>query len=544
MPSLIEILIDYEPDMLEMIAEQWGIDQDLDPGKSQSKQIASLLAGEELMDDILQALPKESINALLRLTQNKGRLPFDRFTREFGDLREMGAARRGKIRPDRNPISPTEMLFYKGIIARAFFKQGKDAQEFVFIPDELLQFLKKDLGKKHAASVPVLPGYKAVQVKPVDDSILEHVCTFLAAKRADIPLNSLSFEKPEIPALFLGQLLTEIGLLDQKGQTIPQNIGTFLEAPRDKSFSKLVHSWQLSQIVNEIQLVPNLDFEGDVIHNPVSTRKKVLSTLKSLSDDNWISIKDFQSWVKTYQPDLLRSGGEYDSWIVRNTATGQYLKGFESWDNIEGALLITLIQGPLHWIGLIELAKKTKKGSINLFRPSKWMKDLLQEKDVQFEIQEKKSFVLNKDGLILIERSFPLSIRYQIARFCEWKTEKKERYAYQISHPALQQALKQGLQVNQLIKLIDKYGKQPLPPNIISALERWKHNELEAVIEQTVLLRVKSRNILDQLMASQAKSYIVARLNDTSAVVKSNSINQLKDTLLNLGILADTRLEV
>ena len=173
-----------------------------------------------------------------------------------------------------------------------------------------------------------------------------------------------------------------------------------------------------------------------------------------------------------------------------------------------------MLRGPFFWLGLVDLAAKTKSGPPTLFRPSAWMADLLNGEDIRYEKQQANTFTLNKDGRLLIERAFPLSIRYQIARFCEWQTEKKERYIYQISHPSLQNAMRQGLQVGQLITLIKKFGKKPLPPNITGALERWKQNELEAVIEETVLLRVRSKAILDQLMASRAKAHILARLNE------------------------------
>ena len=544
MPTLIETLIDYEADMLAMIAEQWGVDQDLDAGKSQSKQIAKLLADEELIYEIWQALPQQASNALIRLLQNNGRLPFDRFTREFGDLREMGAARRDKVRPDRHPQSTTELLFYKGLIARAFFKQGKDTLEFVFIPDEILHFLEKEISSQHTASVPILPGNTPARSLPADDGILEHACTFLAAIRAGIPRKSLAFERPTVPYDFLLHLLIECGLLDQKGLAQPQKIGAFLEAPRQQTFSLLSHTWQESQVIDETKLLTNLDFEGGMKIDPLSLRKKVFATLQSLPNANWLEIGEFRTWMRTYQPDFLRTGGEYESWIIKDKITGQYLKGFESWGKIEGALLDTMIRGPFFWLGLVDLGAKTRNGLPNLFRPSAWMANLLSGENARYEKQPAVSFTLNKDGRILIERAFPLSIRYQIARFCEWKEEKKERYIYQISHPALQNAKRQGLQINQFTALIQKYGKKPLPPNITGALERWKQNELEAVIEQTVLLRVRSKAVLDQLMASRAKAYILARLNDTSAVVKRNSVSRVKDVLLDLGILADVRLEV
>ena len=128
--------------------------------------------------------------------------------------------------------------------------------------------------------------------------------------------------------------------------------------------------------------------------------------------------------------------------------------------------------------------------------------------------------------------------------FANGDGEKKGKYSYYISPPALQEALCQGLQVNQLITLINKHARKPLPPNILQALERWKQHELEAAFEQPVLLRVRSAAILDQLLATRSGKTALTRLNETTAVVKTGSVQALKEALLDMGILADVRLEV
>lgn len=546
MPTIIETIIDYEPDMLEMIAEGWGIDQDLDAGKNQPKQIANLLQDESLIDEVMQALPEPDFGALIRLARSDGRLPLDQFEREFGSLREMGAARRGKIRPDRNPISITETLFYKGLIARAFFKEGTEALEFVYIPDEFLAFLDREINRQDPGSIPLLPESSAQHTFHASDFILDHACTLLAALRAGIPTNNLQqLNNPEIPTHFLTQLLIEAKLINEKRQVNPKKTREFLEASRAESFSSLVESWQNSLIVNEIQLLEKLKFEGNIKRNPLIVREKLLAFIQPLSGENWLQIEEFVAWVKTYQPDFLRTGGEYESWIIKDVLSGQYIKGFKYWNQVEGALLRKMIRGPFFWMGMVDLGMKTKAAEKpELFRLSKWAKELLAGRNISYQKRETPVFTVNKDGRIIIERSFPLSLRYQIARFCEWGEVKKGRYQYKISHSALQRSIQQGLKVEQLIVLINKYGKKPVPPTIPAALERWKLNELEAVFEQVVILRVRSAQILDQLMDTRAKTYILTRLNETNAIVKPNAVGQLRDILMDSGILADIRLEV
>jgi hypothetical protein len=542
MPTLIESIIDYEPDQLEMLAEQWGIDQELDPAKSAARQIAARLLDRALFIEVLQALPDKAYQALLRLARSGGRQPLDQFQRVFGELREMGAARRGKVRPDRNPLSITEKLYYSGFIARAFLREGGQPQEYIYLPEEFRQFMNDEIERLEAENIPALPGYTPAKVYAAGDVILEHACTLLAGLRKGLAPERVELTNPQVPIEFLKTLLAEAGLLNG-GRPDPERIGAFLEAPRAQSISILCQVWRHSTTINETKLLRQLEFEGTLRINSLQLRQRLLSLFAPLPAGQWFDLDEFGAWVKQHQPDFLRSGGEYDSWIIQHKEKGFYLKGFEHWDEVEGELLKAALTGPFFWLGLADLGTRSKSGKAQLFRRSVWAEALLADQSPDYSPKEIDSFALNKDGGLLVERGFPLSLRYQLARFCEWGPEKKGKYSYYISPPALQEALAQGLQVNQLITLINKHARKPLPPNIPQALERWKQHELEAVFEQPVLLRVRSAAILDQLLATRSGNALT-RLNDTTAVVKSGGVQTLKEALLDMGILADVRLEV
>ncbi|NIO71720.1 MAG: hypothetical protein GTN71_22490, partial [Anaerolineae bacterium] len=51
--------------------------------------------------------------------------------------------------------------------------------------------------------------------------------------------------------------------------------------------------------------------------------------------------------IKESDPDFQRPDGDYSSWYIRQADTGRYLSGFESWDQVEGALIAYLIAQPL-----------------------------------------------------------------------------------------------------------------------------------------------------------------------------------------------------
>jgi len=529
---------------LLMIAEQWGIEQDLIPGKNQTKQIAERLRDAALFSEIIQALPQPALTALTRLMENSGKLERDSFEREFGSLREMGAARREKVRPDQNPLSITENLYYKGLIGQAFFSEATETRELVFIPDEFREQLVKILPQAGSANPPSFLKRTAVKVYQTDDFILDHTCSLLSALRAEIPLESLSFENPKIPAHFLMDLLMDAKLIKADGKPNPEKIRRFLEADRAGSFSSLAQVWLNSTLINETSLLGDLEFEGGAKNDALLTRKKVVELMRSLPEDEWLGIKEFIARTHTQQPDFLRTGGEYESWLIKNTATGQYMQGFKYWEQIEGAFLHMMINGPLFWMGMLDLGVESGSGQPDLFRRSKWFAELTNGEKVTYKKPETVNFILNKDGSIIINRTFPLTIRYQISRFCDWEGIKRGSYVFRLSHSALQRSLKQGLQVSQLVSLITKYGKKPVPSSVLQALERWEKNQLEAYFEKPVLLRVRSPKILDQLLSTHAKEFIINRLNDHTAIVNANAIPQLKNALMDLGILSEIRLEV
>ena len=124
MPTILETIFDYEPDILMAIATYWGIDLQIDHRRSIAEQLAEFLANPEEAQEIFSALTDDEKKAIRRIASRQGRVFWDQFTREFGPLRDMGAARREKERPHAVPHSVTESLYYKGWIGRAFFESG------------------------------------------------------------------------------------------------------------------------------------------------------------------------------------------------------------------------------------------------------------------------------------------------------------------------------------------------------------------------------------------------------------------------------------
>jgi hypothetical protein len=138
MPNLSESLQGRDLGQLRIIAELWGIELDNQDILSATIQLNTGLLNPKSVSEMITSLPKEAKSALEDLMQNAGRLPWAQFTRTYGEVREMGAAKRDRERPYEQPISVTEVLWYRAFVTRAFFDTHAGPVEFAYIPDDLL----------------------------------------------------------------------------------------------------------------------------------------------------------------------------------------------------------------------------------------------------------------------------------------------------------------------------------------------------------------------------------------------------------------------
>lgn len=545
MPSISETIQDYETDQIEMIAEQWGIEDDIDPQRNIKKQMADFLRNKDLFLEVYSALPTSEQSALQTLIVENGKVAAAKFSRMYGVIREMGAAIREKERPDRNPISAAENLFYKGIIGLSFFKERREVNEYVFLPQEFFKFLKSIQDDRSQKVLPPVLSEKSIsQIISTSDEILDQICFLLAAFRGSIPKAEFSRFIPLPRIHFLTALLRSEGVIDEDSSIVDKKrIESFLTSERSKIFSKIYFSWIEDDSINELRLLPNIVLEGKWKNDPRKTRKNLLDIIAKLPREKWFRISDFVDWMYQRHPDFQRSAGEYDTWFIKEAKSGEYLNGFEFWHKVDGQLLHYLLTGPLFWMGILDLAF-TEEEQAYAFKKSDWADNLLEKKPVKYITHETSEITMHKNGVILVPVGTNRELHYQIARFCIWEESQRDHYRYKISLNAIRRAKTQLISTGQIKKLIQKSAKKPAPANILEALNRWNKRQSQINLEKHFLIRVVSSDILDQIEKSVAKRYIQERLSATTATIKSNDVHRLKDALIEMGYFSDVLQEV
>jgi hypothetical protein len=555
MPDLEHALQGHDLGFLRIVAGGWGIDLNAPDAVTALPVVVQGILDHADFAEVVESLPQDAKNVLQALMAGEGRMLWATFVRKFGDMRRMGTAKRDRERPDLKPASAVEVLWYRGLVARAFLQIPPDEnpQEFAYIPDDLLPLLPMLRGDAPAPLGRPATPVEAAHPIPASDRVLDHTCTLLAALRIKLEPEKLAhLQFGGIPVEALKGLLRSARLLDYDDIPHPERTRAFLEAPRGKTLAELVKGWMEDLYFNELRLLPGLVFEGDWENDPLKARRAILELVSQVPENRWWGLSAFVSAVQEQQPDFQRPAGDYDSWFIRQEGpAGGYLRGFASWDAVDGALVRFLICGPMHWLGLVDLASSEPGGEPTALRLSAWAAALwhgsapegglggglggLAKEDAQVKV--------SGDGLLTVPRLVPRAVRYQVARFCHWEPEKEPgEYRYRVTPAGLERAKAQGLRPSQLLSLLRRYCDGAVPPHLAQALDRWETSGTQALVERVVVLRVTSPEIITALRKTRAARALGDPLNDTTILIRAGMEDLVLSALAETGYLADAML--
>src|SRR5215207_6924331 len=482
MPDLFDSLLKQDIGHLRIIAELWGLELDSKSADAAREKLTISLLDPKLLAELTDTLSPEADSAIKYLVNVGGRIPWPTFIRKFGDIREAGAGKRDREKLHLKPASAAEILYYRGLLARAFFDTEKGPQEFAYIPDDLLSLInsratvsKRDdqkespdlidsLVENEALGRPASPAEKGLEVL-ASDFILDAATTLLAALRmGKTPESNGSLSLPQQSAA-LQNLLTTSNLVRQN---IPQTeaVKNFLASSRQDALKMLQEAWVESQAFNELHLMPGIICEGEWTNQPHETREFLLNLLDAVPENKWWSLNAFVRDVKQKYADFQRPAGDYDSWFIKRASDGQYLRGFQHWDEVDGALIRYFITNILFWLGQVDLCIAEGSNQATAFR-------IISVESRMAHIEDKKLNV-SSQGKITAPRLTPRVARYQLARFCEWDEEKNEQFRYRITTNSLTKAKEQGLKAEHLLSLLVKHSDGGVPPSLVKALKRWE----------------------------------------------------------------------
>jgi len=571
METLLIALQNTDIGVLYALAEVWSVST----VKLASDEVAPTLTNAMLTpsraEKVWDMLDDDARGALQMVLANKDRKMLKtQFELLYGKLEKMGRNQIEREKPHKQPKSVAQALYYRGLITEGFEKnKGGHIVPIVYIPSDFADVLPihktqyANLKDEVLSEGENLHSVANTPLEPLDDSDLDNIqladtaivddmTTLLAYLRlhsAGVEGDSFlpsdaerilpAFLKPEIERLtFMLCVGVNAELIHvQDGRAYPRRDGSqkWLGLPRWSQIKHLADAWRTGDIYQELWHVSGLFPDPEAFaYDPLIARQSVLGFLASLPPKNpkaWWGVQDFIDTVKATEPHFQRPDGNYDSWYIRN-AQNEYLRGFESWDAVEGALIESFLYAPLHWLGFTDVAEDAVR--LNAYgRGFVGLAPFPQPND-----SEEKVRVL-PDATLTVSRKVSRADRYQVARFSEWQLG-AEPYAYRITAKSLEMAQEQGITPAQIEAFLKRHT-DALPAPVSRLLSLTQAGALaELTLERLIVLRTTSPEVLDRIYNEPSlRRYLGARLGEMAVTVRADTLEKFQEALTLAGLRAE-----
>ncbi len=568
-----------DPVLLPVFAQAWGMKEVGLTGDKLKKAILAVMLDPARAEAVWDSLDDHAHGAMQMLNGGGGQMPEKQFERLFGEIHEMGSDGIAQEKPLQRPKSTADALYYRGLIHKAYENASTGTRTIIFIPDDLRAVLPlrktsydnvKDMppeadeaawmaaaeGMEGAVDIPVLED--VTDPRPADTSLVDDMATLLAYVRILNPLldggylsadDMTQLERglivPDRRRLyFLTALALAAGLIDvHQGRALPHRTAAqpWLSAPRHEQVRQLVEAWRQTRYIIDLAFVPGLrpDMEaGDLAqYDAAAVREVIIDMMASLlPQEGWWPRSIFIEAVHDENADFQRPNGDFNSWYIRG-ADGEYLNGYESWHEVEGAMLEYLLTGPFHWLGLVDLAENAGRFTaygLAFLKLKKWPTPPDQPEKVE----------IAADGTIYVSRRASRMDRYTVSRMTSWLSPPgagESRYTYKLDGGSVEKAAAQGINAAQISGTLTNLSGAPLPPNVARLLERWRGGASASVtFERLLVLRTTSPEVLDQVYNDPAlRRYLGARLGEMAVIIRGDQADPLRAALAELGIQAE-----
>ncbi len=511
MPTTQQMFADYPDILLQVIAELRGAFLDAADNRREAVELLAaqasdptsiLMAYQELTEYHLQAQA-----ALDKLLSEGGEMVEAQFSREFGGIRQMGPARLEREMPWHHPESVAELLYYYALIGRGFKGAGQNAHTIVYIPSDVVPWLPNPTAQEGAGSLPLVPvpAPPASRMLITEDAFLEDLGTLLgflhtepfrlnadghplaedlrqvrqrmynpgALQTEDQPEANHSPESIRLSLLL--HLANQLGWLRLNNGQVRLNgnrVYSFLEQTRDEQRTTLWESWRASPEWNDLCRVPDLHCteSGNWSNDPHQTREAVLDLVRNLQPGAWYSQADVINAIREHAPDFQRPTGDYESWYIRSHTTQEFLRGFDHWDQVEGALLRFLFGGPLHWLSALDIAEPSAGDDLLISLSQSGLRWLGQDAGIPDEVR-RRPLVIDEDFRIKVTPGTPLTDRFRVERFAQWQSS-YPHFVYQINQRSLARALEENIPPQRVLEFLRSHARQ-IPEKVEAGLLRF-----------------------------------------------------------------------
>ncbi len=570
MRDLYRLLDEYPPILLEAIAEGWHIALPKGEPLEMVRALGDAMLAPEALERVVADLSAEARDALAELAAQGGAAPAPRLTMRYGGLRRFGPARLARERPWNQPANALEELYYRGLIFRTYDEVGDYYGDVFLIPHQVLERLPPLAVQAPEWDQPLAEPPAAIRSER--KNLVEDLFSLLVALR-QAPLEWPQPEgvaNPIAPVLdrltqqarllgprdpwrdaLLWRLMTRLEIVRAEGGGLQPSLKAreWLRLTDVERARGLFLTWRDDPSLDELTLGPTLRCEGGALPaKAAALRRNLTALLARFPAGQWFPIGGFLAALKRYRPDFMRPEGD-SGWYLRDVATGRYLDGPESWEQVEGAVAPFLLTTALHWLGIVDLGYAEGATSPLAFMIPSEGHALLEEE--RLERVKPTPRAAPGEPLATVDEEMTVSIsqvnslyeRYQLERFAEWRGQ-DGRAIYRITEDSIWRSQEAGIRIEQIIQFLRRITRNRVPGSVLHTLEAWKGRFGRATLARMVVLQTVDAPTMAQIRADhEAAALLGAPLGPTACQVPEDRVEALIARLKALDIWPRLRLK-
>ena len=350
---------------------------------------------------------------------------------------------------------------------------------------------------------------------------------------------------------FCYALLDTLGAIRaERGRPIAQREEAFqhlLSLPPTVQMYVILYTWLNTTAWSEMDVLRRQDEEIRVRRNLTHTtfkpqdlyrewrsaRQMVLRFLSTIEEGQWVSLQGFMRVMWQIAPDLLHQHTEPSAWWLESNRTRkQFGITFEDWQDSSGHFVLTVLQGPLYWLGAIQLGYRddqpvalrvTPVGSFAMHRRS-----------VVVEQEQKAippgAVQLSDDLTVtLVPGQVPAQLHELMHLIGQLETTTPSEFVYRVTADGVLRALDQGQTIDRLLGAITRWlGRKP-PPSWQSKMVAWSENYGKLhIYDGITLIELADDYALQELLSNTSlRDHVVYEFSPRMVAVHPEAVDAL-----------------
>lgn len=346
--------------------------------------------------------------------------------------------------------------------------------------------------------------------------------------------------------LFLRLLLMKLGLLtERQGFLHAAPAREFFALPLVERAWRCFHLWLESPFWNELAFIPDVVVRPgpaplDLAHEEVVySRLLVVDHVLRVLPENWHSFSTFVAYMKLQVPYLLfprQYGARAERYSLGSNPYGWdfrlrrgWLTHREGWHLVEGGFIRALLNGPLVWLGIVDLDGTEHPNAFRLAQGAGLLSGSALPAVADLP-----------GGRLVVQPNFDLvalapvseSLLVDLDSFAE-RVRLEHIAQYRLSKASITRAVQLGLTSETIERILEQAAGGPIPQNVQYSLLEWERQARRIEIwRDASLLEVDDPGLLDELFNNpETCGWLVRRLAPTMAEVSSTHLARLQELL-------------